>query len=304
MSAVTRVLASVSLRTSVLALAALAGAAPAMAGPDWNDHGRDRWRYGRDDWRNHDRHSSGSASFAIGFSSGFNNCGPTYSSAFIAGSYGSRPYYGRPYYTRPYFAAPICPPPIYTTRYVTPIYEPPVRRVIVESPVVYTQPTQVIYTQPQQVVVQQPAPQVVVQPAPQPQVIVQPAPAPAVVQQPAPIVATTAPAPAAPARVYRDVAPSELSISAYRTGDTIMVLVNGANSMEGYSTSLTVNDVGSDAVLVLHNEPPVVTQNLRNTSFSVNASVRLAGTPATIGVRVADRTYQVPVVDVQSVTGS
>lgn len=293
MFAVTRVLSSTRLRTGVLALATLAGAASALAMPDRDDHdrGRDRWRYGHDDWRSHDSHSRTSVSLSFGFGVPIDNCRPAYV----------------PH--RTIIAAPYCPPPIYTTRYCEPpvrYCEPPVRRVIVEStPVYYSPPPQVIYTQPQQVVVQQPQPQVIYQPAP---VVVQ-QPAPVVVQQPAPVqqvsvVAAPTPAPAAPSRVYRDVAPSELNISAFRTGDTIMVLVNGVNTMEGYSTSLTINDVNSDAVLVLHNEPPVVTQNLKNSGFTVNASVRLAGNPKSIGVRVADRTYQVPVTDVQSVSGS
>lgn len=307
MSAVTRVLSSSSLRTGVLVLATLAGAASALGMPDRDDHGRDRWRYGRDDWRSRD--SGSRSSFALSVSSGYSSgygsgsaIGFSYSSGYRSG-YGYRPGINNcaPVY-RPIFAAPYCPPPI--------------RRVVVEQPVYYSQPVyaqpiyqpvqQVVYSNPAPVVVQQP--QVIYQPAPV--VIQQPAPQ-VVVQQPAPapapqvvVNATTTPAPAAPTRLYRDVAPNDLSISAFRTGDTIMVLVSGTNSMEGYSTSLSINDVQSDATLVLHNEPPLVTQNLRNTAFNVNASIRLSNAPKTIGVKVAEKVYQVPVTEVASVNDS
>lgn len=313
MSAVTRTLSSTSLRAAMIALIALAGAAPALAeqpgrgGSGGNRGGGGGYRGGGGNNHGGGGHNGGHGG---GYKGGYNHGSRTsWGFSGFSGGYGSGAAFGFStsngyrsgtsvalgfnfpiYNPRPYYTPAYCPPTYYT----------PVRRVIIEpAPVIYTQP-QVIYTQPQ-VVYSAPPTVVVQQPA---QVITAPAPAPAP-QITNVIMASSNPGQVAAARTYRDVTPNDLNISALRTGDTVVVMVSGSNTMEGYSTSLSINETNSaDATLVLRNEPPLVTQNLRNTNFAVNASVRVAGNPSTIGVKVAGQAYQVPIVDVPSVTDS
>lgn len=314
---------------SRFALLAGVGLAMATAAPAFAQHGVKGGRY-----REHGGHWGGKsgyvdrgyyASYAgvktggydrSSFSFGFSvSSGHGYSRGYGGYGYGYSRGYHRPVYVPPVY----CPPPVVVSPPV--YYAPPV---YVAPQPVYVQPAPVVY---------QPAP-VVYQPAP----IIQPAPIvierPVIIKQAAPVVVEqrsvsittpevserlytgpqytsgvtvttnsttiTSPAPVVSTAV-RDIAPGNLSMSAFRSGDTIIVAVTGTNPSDGFATALTTSPTG-DATLVLRNQAPSDLRTQKDTPFAVNASVRVSGVSSTIAVRVADQVYSVPVADAPAVT--
>lgn len=229
----------------------------------------------------------------------------------------------------------ICPPavvvrpcPTYVVStpvvYTQPVYQP-----------VYTQPV-VVTTAPEPIYVTQPAPQVIVrQEAPAP-IIVSSRPtvvqtrldevqttsmtstggaviqtastAPTTITQP---IAGAAPSQASVGGVVTtassDIVPADLAISALRTGvDSVVLSISGTNDSATYQMGLALEGEAAGApVIRLRNAPPLVSSGTiggsavaaAKTPFTMNATVRAASTAGTVNVRIADREYQVPIVD-------
>lgn len=100
---------------------------------------------------------------------------------------------------------------------------------------------------------------------------------------------------------HPDVAPCELEIEAYRTGNTVLLVIRGANTSAGYSTYLTRGDTRRDgAHVVLRNTPPRRMSAAAITPFRLSASLRASSTAREVSVRVADRVHRVRIVDAPS----
>jgi len=99
--------------------------------------------------------------------------------------------------------------------------------------------------------------------------------------------------------VFVEVVPSDLKISAYQARGTIMIFVNGCNRTSGYTTSLSAEDTcGRTPTLVLHNTFRVGQIPFQVISpIDLKAAIRADGGREVrcISVRVADKTFEVPV---------
>ena len=98
-------------------------------------------------------------------------------------------------------------------------------------------------------------------------------------------------------RVFVEVVPNDLKFSAYQARGTIMVFITGCNRTSGYTTSLSADDcTGRTPTLVLHNSfrlGQICTQGV--VPIDLKAAVRADHDVRCISVRVADRTFEVPV---------
>jgi hypothetical protein len=97
--------------------------------------------------------------------------------------------------------------------------------------------------------------------------------------------------------------PQDLCVTAYQTGDKVLVLITGKNRSSGYTTCLTDVDASCDIpTLRLRNTSPdcVVTQC--ETGFSLNAAICSRRQLCTIRLIVAGRTIDVPVTQVQTLS--
>lgn len=121
---------------------------------------------------------------------------------------------------------------------------------------------------------------------------------PAAVATPTPV----APPPA-PAVSPLDVLPKELTVSAYRAGDTIMVVVRGVNPAGAFSTALTAGNLhGESPEVVLRNTPVPGGVAGGETEFHVTIAIHLERAVSAVTVRVADKAYRVQIVDVPSLS--
>lgn len=221
------------------------------------------------------------------------------------GSYGSgwcgTPVYRAPaycpppvrYYSRPVYTAPVCvtPAPVYVAP--APVYVPP--PVYVAPSPVYIAPRTVCVTS-TPVVVQGTAiastVTTVSQPAPVVQTIAQ------TIPQPAPItvgdVGATMVASAAPAVFSSSVSTSDsisnLSLSAFRSGDTVIVAVSGVGPASASIASLDSRD-GSPSLQLQ------TAAGAASSSFKTSASIRAARSVTSIPMWIGNQLYQVPITD-------
>jgi hypothetical protein len=101
----------------------------------------------------------------------------------------------------------------------------------------------------------------------------------------------------------RDMMPMDLKIEAYRSRDTVMLFVTGSNRTSGFTTALTGCDTaGWSPTVTLRNTPGQGACADVCTAFSLNAALRLTRNAHCIQVRVADRTIDVPIREVQSLS--
>lgn len=101
----------------------------------------------------------------------------------------------------------------------------------------------------------------------------------------------------------RDVMPMDMKIQAYRSRDTVMLFVTGSNRTSGFTTALTGCDTsGWSPTVTLRNTPAAGACADVCTAFSLNAALRLTRNATCIQLRVADRTIDVPIQDVQSLS--
>ncbi len=121
---------------------------------------------------------------------------------------------------------------------------------------------------------------------------------PAAVATPTPV-APPAPQAASPL----DVLPKELSVAAYRSGHTIMVVVKGVNPAGAFSTALTAGDLhGESPEVVLRNTPVPGRTAEGETEFHVTIALKLERAVSAVTVLVADKAYRVQIVDVPSLS--
>lgn len=240
--------------------------------------GRSGWHYGG---HSGDHGSRSSFSFSIGLSSWVGSSG-----YWGSGWYGSGyrwPGYYPPvrYYSRPVYTAPVCvtPAPIYVAPpvYVAPppVYIAP-RTICVTSTPVVVQGTAIASTVTS---VASPAP--IAQPAP-----IQPSPI-TVGDVGATMVASAAPAAFSPTPSRGD-SISNLSISAYRAGDTVIVAASGVGPASARMAAIDNRD--SSPSLQLQ-----TTAGPASASFTTSASIRAARSVSSIPVWVGNQLYQVPI---------
>lgn len=167
--------------------------------------------------------------------------------------------------------------------------------------VIGAQPARTVYYGPGTVYVTQPP--VVVAPAP---VYVQQPPA--YVQQP-PVVAGQPPVvlsqqPPAAAPNFPDVIPAQLGFAAYQSQGTIIVVVTGANHGTGFNTSLTSVDTAGWAPSLLMRNTPTCAEapGEANAPFNITAALHVTHAVSAISIKIADKTYQVPVTEAPSLS--
>lgn len=99
-------------------------------------------------------------------------------------------------------------------------------------------------------------------------------------------------------RVIRDEVPAGLQFSAYQSKDRVIVIVSGTNRASGFRTSLSA---GGDA-LVLHNLAPEEGCREGACSFTLTGSICSARELRQVCVRIGDRSFEVPVTCVPSLS--
>jgi hypothetical protein len=166
--------------------------------------------------------------------------------------------------------------------------------------VIGAQPVRTVYYGPGTVYVTQPP--VVVAPP----VYVAPAPV-YVPQQSAasgqpPVVLSQQPPAATPS--YPDVVPAQLGFAAYQSQGTIIVVVTGANNCASYTTSLTSVDATSWSPSLLMRNTPTGAERAGEASapFSITAALHVTHAVSAISIKIADKTYQVPVTEAPSLS--
>lgn len=228
-------------------------------------------------------HSHSSFSLSVGIGTGFyggsyyggSYCGPSYygRSAYYAPSYCGPAYYGYPVHITsvPVICEPsaiVCPP---TISYP-----------LVAAPVVYPR-TQL------PVVIAQSTPTTVITSA-----AVFPA---------SPTSTTSSPmvvSDAVPSVSRLDVTPTDLGMSAYRTGDNVLLIIKGTNPSVGYSTGVSVLNA-ADGTVRLRNTPAQPGMNgSPDRTFTLNSSVYIPRTSSNVMVYIGDQPYQVPITEVPS----
>lgn len=101
----------------------------------------------------------------------------------------------------------------------------------------------------------------------------------------------------------RDIMPMDLKIQAYRSRETVMLFVTGSNRSAGFTTALAACDTsGWSPTVTLRNTPGHGVCAEVCTAFSLNAALRLTRNAHCIQVRIADRTIDVPIQEVQSLS--
>ncbi len=240
----------------------------------------------------------------------------------------------------------ICPPPVYVRRCEPVVIVRPYPTYVVSEPVVITQAPQPVYvTQaPPQVIIRQDPTPVIVTSAPAVQtrldevqttsmtsvgqgaVITTASSNPSPINSSPVMASSTLPAGSnatvgqsgtfggVAGNPVNDVVPSDLAISALRSGaDTVVISITGSNVAANYQTRLAIEEYqGSTPVLRLRNAPPVVTTGgtiggapaaTSQTAFSLNASVKAPATASTLNIRVGVQEYQVQVIDAPRIGG-
>jgi hypothetical protein len=103
-------------------------------------------------------------------------------------------------------------------------------------------------------------------------------------------------------RVVCDEVPSGLQMSAYQSKDRVIVIISGTNRGGGFSTSLEADGRGYSPSLILHNTAPLDGCRESACSFSLTASVCSGRELRTICMRIGDRSFEIPVTCVPSLT--
>ena len=109
------------------------------------------------------------------------------------------------------------------------------------------------------------------------------------------------PAPVVVRRVQ--VVPCDVRFTAYQTGDTVIVIVNGTNTSGGFETCLTTETHRDFTTsVVLRNLSPAQCATQCVTPFEVSGSFRVRGCVRSVEVRIADRCFQVPVTEIRQIS--
>lgn len=97
--------------------------------------------------------------------------------------------------------------------------------------------------------------------------------------------------------VYADVTPADLRVTAYQSGETVILVVSGVNHQAGYTTFLSAGDLrGSRPDVVLTNRPGGDFCATAVTPFSITRSFRACERISAVMLHIGGQCFAVPVV--------